>query len=150
MAVLRIVSALTLLAVSGCFAWNPWVPEDPLPDPATLEASRARTLRPGEPPLGGALDCKGGRCQQWFRIDLAEPGALRIEARIDGLVEPARARLFLQDGLGTTLGSARSSEGLPLVVESPVVNGPHAVLLQVGGGPVAFHIEASFVPGAAD
>lgn len=141
----RIATVLAVLALSGCFFWDPWTPENPLPDPATLEASRAVALRPGAP-RSGSIDCKGGRCEQWFRVDVAEPGELSIEARVDGLADTAIARLFLQDAGGRALGRAVSGEGLPLRVASPVEAGAHAVLLQVGGGPIVYQVDASFTP----
>jgi hypothetical protein len=145
MAAARLAALLAVLGLSGCFFWDPWTPENPLPDPATAAPSRAVALVPGEP-RSGSLDCKGGRCEQWFRFDAAQPGALRVEARIEGLGENAIARLFVQDAGGNTLGRAVSGEGLPLRVASAVDTGAHAVLLQVGGGPVVWQVEASFAP----
>lgn len=143
---LRLFFAASLLLVSGCAVWDPWTPDQELPDPAAVEPSRAVALRPGEAARAGSLDCKGGRCEQWFRVDVAEAGELRVEAGVEGLAERAVARLFLQDGRGTTLARALSGEGLPLRAAAPVEPGPHAVLLQVGGGPVIWSVGAALEP----
>jgi len=144
MLALRLFVVACLLGLSGCVVWDPWAPDQALPDPATAEPSRAVALRPGEPPRAGSLDCKGGHCEQWFRVDVDAPGELRVEAGVEGLAERAVARLFLQDGTGQGLARAHSSEGLPLRVVAPVEPGPYAVLLQVGGGPVVWSVGAAF------
>jgi hypothetical protein len=144
MRALRLLAVAWLLGASGCLAWDPWVPDQELPAPESVEGSRAVALRPGEPPRAGSLDCKGGRCEQWFRVDVDGSGELRVEAGVEGLAERAVARLFLQDGTGRGLARALSSEGLPLRVAAPVEPGPYAVLLQVGGGPVVWSVGAAF------
>jgi hypothetical protein len=139
----RRFAVLLLLAAAvfaGCFTWDAWAPDQSPPDPDTVTPSRAVHLMPGES-SSGSLDCKSGRCDQWFRVRVDESGVLRVEARIEGLAERAVARLFLQDGTGRTLASARSSEGLPLRVEGIVEPGPYAVLLQAGGGPLVYTVE---------
>ena len=132
---LPLVASLAL----GCFTWKAWAPDQSPRDPAEVAASRAIHLRPGEDGAGG-LDCKAGRCDQWFRVDVDRSGVLRVEAQVEGLAERAVARLFLQDGSGNTLVQATSRDGLPLRVEGPVEPGPYAVLLQAGGGPVIFRL----------
>lgn len=146
MRALRLAAAAASLAVSACVVWDPWTPDQSLPDPETVEASRAVALRPGEPARAGSLDCKGGHCEQWFRVDVQEPGELRVEAGLEGLAERAIARLFVQDGTGRTLARAVSGEGLPLRAAAPVEPGPHAVLLQAGGGPVIWSVGAALEP----
>lgn len=132
-----------LLAASlgvGCFTWDAWAPDQAPPDPEQVAPSRAVQLMPGQS-SSGALDCKAGRCEQWFRVRVDDSGVLRVEARIEGLAERAVARLFLQDGSGRTLAVARSGEGLPLRVEGIVEPGAYAVLLQAGGGPLIYTVE---------
>jgi hypothetical protein len=140
---LRAAHAFVLIGVLGsglgCFTWTGWSRDQSPPDPDRIAPSRAIRLVPGEISVG-VLDCKGGRCDQWFRIDVAGSSVLSLEASVEGLAERAVARLFLQDGSGRTLAQAVSSEGLPLRVESQVDPGPYAVLLQAGGGPVVFRL----------
>ena len=124
----------------GCFTWKAWSPNQSPRDPEQVAPSRAIHLLPGDDSAGG-LDCKSGRCDQWFRVDVDRSAVLRVEAQVEGLTERAVARLFLQDGTGKTLGQATSRDGLPLRVESYVEAGPYAVLLQAGGGPVVFSLD---------
>jgi hypothetical protein len=146
MVFLRSLCPLFVLFVSGCVFWDPWTPDQQLPDPAEVEPSRAVALLPGEPARAGGLDCKGGRCEQWFRVDVGAAGELSVEAGVEGLAERAVARLFLQDGSGQTLARALSGEGLPLRAAASVEPGPYAVLLQVGGGPVIWRVQALLEP----
>jgi hypothetical protein len=142
---LRALSCTSLLAASlglGCFTWKPLARDQSLPDPEQVVASQAAQLLPGTVSEGG-LDCKAGRCDQWFRVRVERVGVLRVEARIEGLAERAVARLFLQNSSGKTLAQAVSSDGLPLRVESAVEPGPYAVLLQTGGGPVRYGVETA-------
>jgi hypothetical protein len=143
----RAFSASLLFAASlgvACFAWEPMARDQSLPDPELVVASGAVQLDPGES-SAGSLDCKAGRCDQWFRVRIDGSAVLRVEARVEGLAERAVARLFLQDGRGNTLAEAGSSEGLPLRVEHAVGPGPYAVLLQAGGGPVTYRVEVALV-----
>ena len=126
----------------GCFTWKAWAPDQSPRDPAEVAPSRAIHLQPGDGSAGG-LDCKAGRCDQWFRVDVDRSGVLRVGAQVEGLAERAVARLFLQDGSGNSLAQATSRDGLPLRVESPVEPGPYAVLLQAGGGPVVFSLDTA-------
>jgi hypothetical protein len=141
----RTFTALALacvLAGLGCFAWNPWQPDQAPPDPSSIAPSRAIRLRPPASEAGD-LDCKGDqRCQQWFRVDVDRAGVLRVEAGLSGLADNALARLVLQDGVGASIANASSRDGLPLWVRAPVVPGPYAVLLQAGGGAVVWSLAA--------
>jgi hypothetical protein len=143
---LRAASALALLVAAslglGCFTWNPWAPDQSPRDPAEVAPSRAVHLQPGDDSAGG-LDCKAGRCDQWFRVDVDRGAVLRVEVQVEGLTEGAVARLFLQDGTGRNLGQATSRDGLPLRVEGYVEPGPYAVLLQAGGGPIVFRLDTA-------
>ena len=144
MATLRTFSTLVIscgLVASGCIGWNPWTPDEPLPDPASAPSSQAIRLHPPARE-SGSLDCSSQRCQQWFRVDVESSGVLRVEAAVDGLGEGAIARLFLQDGTGKSLAKASSLDGLPLWVRAPVEQGPYAVLLQAGGGAVSWTLSA--------
>lgn len=145
---LRAATALLFLLALGsgaCVGWDPWVPDQSLPDPATAPPSRAVALRPPAS-HAGQLECKAGRCEQWFRVEVEHPGRLRLSVDVQGLGPGAIARLFLQDAGGVTLASARSADGLPLVAESEVQPGPHAVLVQIGGGLVIYQLEAALEP----
>lgn len=146
MKLLRASAVLGLLLVAslalGCFTWTAWSRDQSPRDPEEVAASRAIHLRPGEDSAGG-LDCKGGRCDQWFRVDVDRSAVLRVEAQVEGLTEGAVARLFLQDGTGKNLGQATSRDGLPLRVEGYVEPGPYAVLLQAGGGPIVFRLDTA-------
>ena len=157
---LRAISTSSLLAASlglGCFSWEPWARDQSLTDPELVVASGAVHLDPGAS-SAGALDCKAGRCDQWFRVRVRHGGVLRVEARVEGLADKAVARLFLQDVSGKILAEARSSEGLPLRVEQAAEPGHYAVLLQAGGGPVRYAVETaleqtstpSLEPGSSD
>jgi len=142
----RAASALALLVAAslglGCFTWDAWAPDQSPGKPEELAPSRAVHLHPGDDSAGG-LDCKAGRCDQWFRVDVDRSALLRVEAQVEGLTEGAVARLFLQDGTGRNLGQATSRDGLPLRVEGYVEPGPHAVLLQAGGGPIVFRLDTA-------
>jgi hypothetical protein len=141
---LRALSCTSLLAASlglGCLTWKPLARDQSLPSPERVVASQAAQLFPGTVSEGG-LDCKAGRCDQWFRVRADQVGVLRAEARIEGLAERAVARLSLQSGSGT-LAQAVSSDGLPLRVESAVEPGLYAVLVQAGGGPVRYAVETA-------
>jgi hypothetical protein len=139
-----LLAALLALA-SACVGWDPWVPDQSLPDPAQAPPSRAVALRPPAS-HAGQLDCKAGSCEQWFRVDVDHPGQLQLAVDVQGLGPGAIARLFLQDAGGATLASARSADGLPLRAESAVEPGPYAVLVQIGGGLVIYQLEAALQP----
>jgi hypothetical protein len=142
----RLLVAAPLLLAAGfglaCLTWEPWSRDQSLPDPAEVRASGAVRLQPGDSKAGD-LDCKAGRCDQWFRLDVARSGVLRVEVGVSGLADRAIARLFLQDGSGKTLVKVLSTEGLPLRVEWPVEPGPYAVLVEAGGGPVLYSLETA-------
>jgi hypothetical protein len=129
------LAVLALLSATACVGWDPWVPDEPLPDPAEVRPSQAVRLHPPASHTGH-LDCKAGSCEQWFRVEVDRPGRLQLAVGVEGLGPGAIARLFLQDAAGAKLASARSPDGLPLRVESEVDVGPYAVLVQIGGGPV--------------
>jgi hypothetical protein len=140
-----VLACLLAFASGACVFWDPWVPDQPLPDPTEVRPSRAVLLHPPAS-HAGQLDCKAGSCEQWFRVEVDRPGRLQLAVGVQGLGPGAIARVFLQDAGGATLGAARSGDGLPLRVEGDVEPGPYAVLVQIGGGLVLYQLEAALEP----
>jgi hypothetical protein len=141
---LLLALALALpLAASGCLFWEPRTPKDTLPDPGTVAPSRALRIAPGET-QPGEIVCEQGFCQQWYRIDVAEPGTLQVEVTL-GVAEPPIARVVLHDGAGQVLSRANTEQGTTLLVEAAVDAGPAALLVQSGKGrlpyTVSVHLE---------
>lgn len=129
-----------LLANAGCIAWNPWTPEEPLPDPETLQPSRAVRLAPGDT-HAGELACPKGFCQQWYRIDVPQPGTLIVEVAV-AVETPPRARVVLHDGAGQVLARASTEQGTTLRVEASVGAGAAALLVQTGKGLLPYTVSA--------
>jgi hypothetical protein len=133
--------ALTLalvVASSGCASWDPWTRRDSLPDPGTVAPSRALRLAPGET-QPGEIVCAEGFCQQWYRIDVAEPGTLRVDVTL-GVADPPIARAVLHDGAGRVLARTNNEGGTTLVVEAAVGAGPAALLVQSGRGRLPYTV----------
>jgi len=126
------------LGASGCILWDPATRKDTLPDPDTVAPSRALRLAPGETQQG-ELVCEEGFCQQWYRIDVAEPGTLRVEVTL-GVANPPIARAVLHDGAGQVLSRANTEQGTTLLVEAAVDAGPAALLVQSGKGRLPYTV----------
>jgi hypothetical protein len=125
------------LGAAGC-AFEPWTRNDTLPDPGTLAPSQALRLAPGES-QPGEIVCAEGFCQQWYRIDVATPGTLRVEVAI-GVPDPPFARAVLHDGAGQVLARANTEQGTTLAVEAAVDAGAAALLVQSGKGRLPYTV----------
>jgi hypothetical protein len=136
-----LIAALALalpLGTAGCVSWDPRTPRDTLPDPGTLAPSRAIHLAPGQD-APGEIACETGFCQQWYRIDVPQPGTLRVEVAL-GVAEPPIARAVLHDGQGNVLARANTEQGTTLRVEAAVDAGPAALLVQSGKGRLPYTV----------
>lgn len=140
----RFFAALLVLALpfgaAGCLFWHPRTPEDTLPDPGTLAPSRAVRLAPGQQ-VTGEIACEKGFCQQWYRIDVPQPGTLRVDVTI-GIPDPPLARAVLHDGQGNVLARANDEQGTTMRVEAAVDAGPAALLVQSGKGRLPYTVGA--------
>lgn len=126
-----LLAALLPLLLASC-QWDPWIPQSKPPDPSELPKLGARSLSL-DVPIQGELDCGAGVCGQWFRLDNARAGELRIEADVRISDSDPVARLVLQDLSGRVMTRATAQDGLPLRVRSPVAAGRYYVLLQTAG-----------------
>ena len=139
---LLVALALALpLGTAGCFFWEPYTRKDTLPDPATVAPSQAIRLAPGQD-MAGEIACETGFCQQWYRIDVPQPGVLRVEVAI-GVADPPIARAVLHDGQGNVLARANTEQGTTLRVEAAVDAGPAALLVQSGKGRLPYTVSVS-------
>jgi hypothetical protein len=128
------------LALTGCIFWEPRTPRDTLPDPETVEPSRALRLAPGET-RPGEIACEQGFCQQWYRVDVPQPGTLVVEVVL-AVEQPPLARAILHDGFGNVIARASAEQGTTLRMEAPVDAGPAALLVQSGKGRLAYEVSA--------
>jgi hypothetical protein len=126
------------LSSTGCFFWDPWTRQDTLPDPEKVEPSRALRIAPGET-QPGEIVCEQGFCQQWYRIDVPQPGTLVVDVVL-GVTQPPLARVVLHDGQGQVLSRANSEQGTTLRVEAGVDAGPAALLVQSGKGRLPYTV----------
>jgi hypothetical protein len=139
---LLVALALALpLGTAGCFSWDPATRKDTLPDPGTLAPSQAIRLAPGQD-VPGEIACETGFCQQWYRIDVPQPGVLRVDVAI-GVADPPLARAVLHDGQGNVLARANTESGTTLRVEAAVDAGPAALLVQSGKGRLPYTVSVS-------
>jgi hypothetical protein len=129
------------MVVIGC-TWTAWTPGAEAPDPDELPLSRARLLVLGEPQRGEIV-CDEGFCQQWYRLDVPEPGrTLRVEVT-PATDSPPMARVVLHDGLGNVLARANNQEGRLLAAASPVEGNVAAILVQSGKGRFPYSLTAT-------
>lgn len=138
----RHIFALALasgLAASGC-SWNAWTPGAEAVEPEKLAPSQARLLVLDEP-QSGEIVCEEGFCQQWYRLDVPQPGTLRIEAT-SLAADPPMARIVLHDGLGNVLARANNQDGRPLEITFAVEGNVAAILVQSGKGRFPYSLTA--------
>jgi hypothetical protein len=129
------------LVVLGC-TWTAWTPGAEPRDPDELPPSRARLLVLGEPQRDEIV-CDEGFCQQWYRLDVPEPGrTLRVEVTPE-VDSPPMARVVLHDGLGNVIARANNQEGRPLAIASPVEGNVAAILVQSGKGHFPYSVSAT-------
>jgi hypothetical protein len=127
------------LAASGC-QWTAATPLDRVGDSEKLAPSQARRLVLDEP-QSGEIVCEEGFCSQWYRLDVPQPGTLRIEAT-SPVADPPIARIVLHDGLGNVLARANNQDGRPLEIASPVEGNVAAILVQCGKGRFPYSLTA--------
>lgn len=125
------------LGAGGC-AWGPRTRNDTLPDPDTLAPSQAIRLAPGNEATG-EIACERGFCHQAYRIDVPQPGMLRVQVTI-GVDDPPIARAVLQDGLGRVLANANTELGTTFQLDAVVDAGPAVLLVQSGKGRLPYTV----------
>ena len=129
---------------SGCrwYAWEPTETQAALPpEPPAIP------LAPGET-LQQQLDCPAGNCQTRFRIEIRQPGELRVEVRPEDPNPATSLSVVLEDPVGRVLDQQSLSGRVPpLRVSSAVQKGPHVALVRAIGGQVPFAISARFRAG---
>jgi hypothetical protein len=144
---LRAVLALGLLLFGtvGCSLWSP--SSEPV---SASPAGRSEAI-----PLlvsewtRGILHCDDGACARWYRVDIAEPGALRIDVyAASGESEPD-FDVRLEDETGGVLWGFAPTGVSPRKLERRLGPGVYYLLLEsIGdrGGRLAFEALTTFVP----
>jgi len=118
------------------------------PDP-DREPAGAKPL-PLESWLADGLDCKHGDCADWWRLELAGPGRLTVEA-VGQSREASAPPLLLRvaDADGTPLAEAQSGPG-PVASASLAARRGGSYLVAVleaeGQGAAPYQLRASFTP----
>ena len=131
---------LACLAASGC-QWNSWIPGErrvkSAPSPGDFVP-----LHTGLP-RRAALDCPAGSCQTRYRIQVEDPGELRLEVVPSLPGDDVGLRVVLQDSAGQVLAQERATGNASFQVKSEVEPGPHIVLVQAIGGRVGYELTAT-------
>lgn len=138
----RRVVALALasgLVASGCAGGTTATSVDREVDSETIAPSQARMLVLDEP-RSDEIVCEEGFCQQWYRLDVPQPGTLRIEATSPA-ADPPMARIVLHDGLGNVLARADNQDGR-LEITFAVEGNVAAILVQSGKGRFPYSLTA--------
>jgi hypothetical protein len=141
---------LLALALAGCARRPPPPPPPPPPDAdATPEASR---LLPFDAPQADSLDRAAGDLDDWYRIEVAVPGTVRLVLGARAAGSLANMTLALTDSSGAARVQPLRSGGRERVeVEREVA--PGTWFVWVGSEPdarqtgaVAYELRASFLP----
>jgi hypothetical protein len=128
------------LAASGC-QWNSWIPGKTRAKSAPSSGDFV-PLYTGMP-RQAALDCPAGSCQTRYRIQVEDPGELRLEVVPSLPGDDVGLRVVIQDSAGQVLAQERATGNTTFQVKSEVEPGPHVVLVQAIGGRVGYELTAS-------
>jgi hypothetical protein len=145
-----VAGALASMAWATACQWNPLVVDRPAPS-FTDPGEPVAELRLDEP-RRDALDCPAGHCQDRFRVEISEPGELRVRVQPLAPDPSVSVRVVVEGPVGVLARSDSGVEGAPASrpdVDLRVGPGPHYVLVQAVGGKFDYQLEATLVPGAA-
>jgi hypothetical protein len=132
----RLASLLWIgfFAAHGC-AFNTWVPGERM-EVQKMEQEQHDPVIAFEPgsTQQGSLDCPAGRCNVRYRVDMHEPGDLRVKIASRFAHKDVMVRLVIEDPAGPVLAETEVEDDPVVRLSTPVSVGPYNVLVQSIGG----------------
>jgi hypothetical protein len=102
-------------------------------------------------PMTGVLDCGGdGECNDWYRVDVMQPGEMRVHLELGESEGPGRLTRLLVRPIGKPiLAQQISNQGEPLEIVVSVAPDVYGVLVQGGGARRTYELLVSVAPPGA-
>ena len=134
-----------LVAVAGC-SWNSFVPRG---RPITLPENAPRSIETLNlcERLHGTLDCLDRQCNFWYRVDVLQPGRMRVQLELGEVEGEGRLTRVLLRPLGKPILSQQMSNlGEPIDFSHDVEPDVYALLVQGAGAKRTFDLLVSVAP----
>jgi hypothetical protein len=100
-------------------------------------------------PVSGELDCddRSRECNHWYRLDITEPGELRVRLKFGKAQGQGElARLLVRPMGQPLLGQQVTTEDEPLAITASVEPNVYGVLVQGAGARRSYELWAANVP----
>ena len=145
--VFAVIFAVAAICAVGC-TWESRVPRG---KPIKLPENAPRGIRPLQlcESVQGVLECdaRERECNHWYRVDVLEPGELRVSLSLGQSDGSGRLTRLVVRPLGKPiLGQAISNQGEAISVVAQVQPDLYGVLVQGGGARRSYRLKAALVP----
>ncbi len=138
-------SLVSLVVVAGC-TWNSMVPRGrpiALPENAPRGIARLNLCEP----VQGVLDCPDNQCNHWYRVDVLQPGQMRVQLVLGDPEGKGRLTRVVLRPLGKPILSQQVSNlGELIDIRHEVEPDVYGVLVQGAGGRRSYDLVVSVAP----
>ena len=140
-----LLGLVLLVAVMAC-TWNSLVPRG---RPITLPENAPRSIERLNlcEPVHGVLDCDDRQCNLWYRVDVHQPGRMRVQLELGEPEAGGRLTRVVLRPLGKPILSQQvSNQGEPIDISHEVEPDVYALLVQGAGTKRPFDLLVSMAP----
>jgi hypothetical protein len=138
--------ALVLAVVAAGCTWSSRVPRGrpiTLPENAPRRIERLNLCEP----VHGVLDCQDRECNLWYRVDVLQPGRMRVQLEVGEAKGGGRLTRVVLRPLGKPiLAQQVSNLGESIDIRHDVVPDVYALLVQGAGDKRSFDLLVSMAP----